>query len=145
MSSRQSAEHRKLYSMSEAIQLEQPPPGETWIEIVRRPTLDEFSRAFASDAVLEASVVSRPIVGPVGLWAFFQATRAMYQRLDFTHEIGTKARTCLEWEGVFAGKPVAGVTVITRNDRGAITSVRLHHRPLDQVVAFAETISRLLG
>jgi hypothetical protein len=36
--------------MSEAIQLEQPPPGETWIEIVRRPTLDEFSRAFASDA-----------------------------------------------------------------------------------------------
>jgi hypothetical protein len=94
---------------------------------------------------LEASVVSRPIVGPVGLWAFFQATRAMYERLDFTHEIGTKARTCLEWEGVFAGKPVAGVTVITRDDRGAITSVRLHHRPLDQVVAFAETISRLLG
>ena len=132
--------------MSEAIQPEQPPyPGEAWTEIVRRPTLEEFSRAFASDVVLEASVVSHPIVGPIGLWAFFQATRAMYERIGFTHEIGAKARTCLEWEGVFAGKPVAGVTIITRDDRGAITSVRLHHRPFDQVVAFAETISGHLG
>jgi hypothetical protein len=86
--------------MSEAIQPEQPPyPGEAWTEIVRRPTLEEFSRAFASDVVLEASVVSRPMVGPIGLWAFFQATRAMYERIGFTHEIGTKARTCLEWKG----------------------------------------------
>jgi hypothetical protein len=132
--------------MSQAIQPEQPPyPGEEWTEIVRRPTLEEFSRAFASDVVLEASIVSRPIVGPTGLWAFFQTTRAIYERIGFTHEIGTKARMCLEWEGVFAGKPMAGATIITRDDRGAITSVRLYHRPLDQVVAFAETISRHLG
>jgi pimeloyl-ACP methyl ester carboxylesterase len=129
--------------MSQAMHLEQPPyPGEAWAEIVRRSTLEEFSRAFASDVVLEASVVSRPIVGPLGLWTFFQATRAVYERIAFTHEIGTKARTCLEWEGVFAGKPVAGATIIARDDRGAITSVRLHHRPFDQVVAFAATISR---
>jgi hypothetical protein len=57
-------------------------------------------------------------------------------------EIGTKAKMCLEWEGVFAAKPVAGVT--TTLDEGAITSVRLYHRPFDQVVAFAETISRHL-
>ena len=94
--------------MSEAIQIEQPPdPGEAWTEIVRRPTVEEFSRAFASHVVLEASVLSRPIVGPAGLWAFFQATRTMYERVGFTHEIGTKARMCLEWEGVFAGKRCA--------------------------------------
>jgi hypothetical protein len=132
--------------MSEAIRPKQPPhPGEVWTEIVRRPTLEEFARAFASDVVLEASVVSHPIVGPAGLWAFFQATRAMYERIGFTHEMGTKARTCLEWEGVFAGKSVAGATIITRDERGAITSVQLYHRPLDQVVAFAETTSRRLG
>jgi hypothetical protein len=57
--------------MSEAIQTEQSPyPGEAWTEIVRRPTLEEFSRAFASDVVLEASVLSRPIVGPMSLWGF---------------------------------------------------------------------------
>jgi hypothetical protein len=51
--------------MSDATQSERPPyPGEAWTEIVRRPTLEEFSRAFASDVVLEASVLSRPIVGP---------------------------------------------------------------------------------
>jgi hypothetical protein len=69
----------------------------------------------------------------------------MYERIGFTHEIRSKARTCLEWEGVFAGKPVAGVTIITQDDRGAITSVRLHHRTFDQVVAFAQAISRHLG
>jgi hypothetical protein len=54
--------------MSEAIQPKQPPyPGAGWTEIVRRPTLEEFSRAFASDVVLEASAVSRSIVGPIGL------------------------------------------------------------------------------
>jgi hypothetical protein len=132
--------------MSEAIRPEQPPSlGEAWNEIVRRPTLEEFSLAFASDVVLEASVVSRPIVGPTGLWGYFQASRAMYERIGFTHEIGTTARMCLEWEGVFAGKPVAGATIITRDERGAITSVRLYHRPLDQVVAFAEAMSRHLG
>src|SRR4029077_6488218 len=30
----------------------------------------------------------------------------------------TNARTCLEWEGVFAGKPVAGATIIARDDAG---------------------------
>jgi len=70
--------------MSEAIQPEQPPYlGEAWTEIVSRPALEEFSRAFASDVAVEASVVSRPIVGPIGLWAFFQATRAMYERDRF--------------------------------------------------------------
>ena len=129
--------------MSDSIQLEQSPsPGEAWAEIVRRPTLEEFSRAFASDVVLEASVVSRPIVGPAGLWAFFQATRAMYERIGFTREIGAGARMCLEWEGIFSGKPVAGATIIAWDDRGAIKSVQLHHRPLDQVIAFAETISQ---
>ena len=132
--------------MSEAIQPEKPPfPGAAWTEIVSRPTLEKFSFAFASDVALEASVLSRPIMGPTDLWAFFQATRAMYERIGFTHEIGTKGRTYLEWEGVFADKPVAGVTIITRDDRGAITSVRLHHRPFDQVVAFAGTISRHLS
>ena len=78
--------------MSEAIQSEQPSyPGAAWTEIVSRPTLEEFSRAFASDVVLEASVLSRPIVGPIGLWEFFQATRAMYERIGFAHEIGAKA------------------------------------------------------
>jgi hypothetical protein len=38
-----------------------------------------------------------------------------------------------------------GPVEILSKDSGAITSVRLHHRPFDQVVAFAETISRRLG
>ena len=80
--------------MSEAIQPEQSPyPGEVWTEIVRRPTLEEFSRAFASDVVLEASVVSRPIVGPTGLWAFSrQRARCTRGLNSLTKSVRTRER-----------------------------------------------------
>jgi hypothetical protein len=42
--------------MSEATQPEQPPDrGEAWTEIVRRPTLEEFARAFASWGAIPAT------------------------------------------------------------------------------------------
>jgi hypothetical protein len=129
--------------MSDVIQTGAPPrPGQDWLEIVGRPTLDAFSRAFASEVVLEASVTSRALVGPAELWRFFQATRTMYERIGFTHETAAGAKTCLEWEGMFGGKPIAGATILTRDDQGAIASVRLYHRPLEQVIAFAEALVR---
>ena len=132
--------------MSEAIQPEQPPyPGAAWTEIVSRPTLEKFSFAFASDVALEASVLSRPIMGPTDLWAFFQATRAMYER-DRFHSRNRHEGENVPGMGRGLRRQAGGrCHLITRDDRGAITSVRLHHRPFDQVVAFAETISRHLS
>jgi hypothetical protein len=121
-----------------------PYPGEAWTEIVRRPTLDEFSHAFGSDVVLAASVVRHPVVGSIGLWAFFQATRAMYELIGFTHEMGTKARMCLEWEGVFAGKPWPASPSLHETTAGRSRACD-YIIPFDQVVAFAETISWHLG
>jgi hypothetical protein len=130
---------------SEAIQPEQPPyRGEAWTEIVRRPTLDEFSHAFGPDVVWEASVVRRPVVEPIGLWAFFQATRAMYERIGFSHEMGTKARMCLKWERVFAGKPWPASPSLHETTAGRSRACD-YIIPFDRVVAFAETISRHLG
>ncbi|WP_295997004.1 hypothetical protein [Rugamonas sp.] len=120
------------------------PPGSDWIAIIRRPTLDEFSAAFADAVVLEGSVVKQAVVGAAAILRFFDATRVMYDSIAFVHESNADSRTFLEWEGVYQGAPVAGTTVLTRDGRGKIVSIRLFHRPYAQVLAFSAGLDALL-
>jgi hypothetical protein len=117
-------------------------PGHAWFEIVKRSSGDSFAAAFTKDVMLDASVLAAPITGVAGVRRFFEATRGMYDRIAFTGETGEGARTCLEWEGTFEGRDIAGVTILTRNTADAITSIRLYHRPYHQVVAFSAELAR---
>jgi hypothetical protein len=121
-------------------------PGTVWLEIIRRPTFEDFAAAFTEKVMLNASVVTREMVGALPIRQFFDATSAMYGSIAFVHESNDAGRTYLEWEGTFEGKPIAGITVLTRDGMGLIESIRLYHRPYDQVIAFsAELASRLGG
>jgi hypothetical protein len=62
------------------------PPGHAWLEIIKRPNQAAFALAFTKDVVLDTSVASAPIVGAVAIWAFFDATGAMYDQIAFVHE-----------------------------------------------------------
>jgi hypothetical protein len=119
--------------------------GHTWLEIVKRPTVETFASAFAKDAVLDASVLVAPIVGVVGIRAFFSETRAMYDSIAFVHETRSAIRTYLEWEGEFAGQDIAGTTILGHDAAGLIESVRIYHRPYDQVIAFSAELTRRLS
>ena len=117
--------------------------GQDWLAIISRPTLAEF--AFADGAVLEASVLAAPIVGAPGIRAFFEATRAMYDRIQFTSEYRAAKRTWLEWQGEYLGLPVAGVTVLVTGTDDTIAGVRIFHMPLKQLVAFAADVQHRLN
>jgi hypothetical protein len=102
--------------------------------------------AFTPNATLDTSVASASIVGAVAVRAFFDATRAMYEQIAFVHETRSDTRTHLEWESRFAGREIAGTTILAHNAEGAIESIRLYHRPYEQVIAFsAELAHRLAG
>jgi hypothetical protein len=120
-------------------------PGRAWLEIVKRPTIEEFAAAFAEDVVLDATVIPWPIVGVADVRRFFEATRAMYSVIIFTSEANAGARTYLEWEGEFEGADIGGTTILSRNAAGAIATIRLYHRPLAQVLAFSVDIARRLA
>jgi hypothetical protein len=120
------------------------PPGHGWLEIVRRPTEQAFAAAFASDVVLDTSIASRSIVGPAGLWHFFEASRAMYDSIRFSHETSAGSRTCLEWDGKFEGRDIAGTTILAFDGTGAIESIQLFHRPYEQVIAYSAELGRRL-
>jgi hypothetical protein len=122
-----------------------PPPGLHWLEILKRPNQAAFATAFTRDVVLDASVASAPIVGAPAIRAFFDATRAMYDEIAFVHETRSGARTHLEWEGRFAGREIAGATILVHNADRVIASIRLYHRPYEQVVGFSVELARQLA
>jgi hypothetical protein len=119
-------------------------PGHVWFEIVRRPTEEAFAAAFATDVVLDTSIANRRIVGPPAIWHFFQASRTMYDSIRFTHETSAGSRTCLEWEGKFQARDIAGTTLIAIDADGAIKSMQLFHRPYEQVIAYSAELARRL-
>jgi hypothetical protein len=121
------------------------PAAQAWLEIIKRPSQEAFASAFTKEAVLDGSVVSAPIVGAAAIRAFFDATRTMYDQIAFVHETRSGARTQLEWEGRFAGRGIAGTTVLAHGAEGAIESIRLYHRPYEQVIAFSAELARQLA
>ena len=121
-------------------------PGHCWSEIIRRPTLEEFSAAFTVDVTFDASVLPITIRGAPSIRTVFDATREMYDSIAFTREENSAPRTYLEWEGVFGGRLVVGATVLVKDAAGLIEGVRLYHSPLFLVNDFsAELLRRLAG
>lgn len=120
------------------------PPGDAWLEILKRPTEEGFAAAFAKNVVINTSIAARPIVGPIDLGHFFEASRTMYDAINFTQETSSRSRTCLEWEGKFRGKAIAGTTILAFDANGAIESIQLYHRPYDQVIAYSAELGRRL-
>ena len=120
-----------------------PLAGE-WLAILSAPTLGEFAEAFVARPTLETSVSAGPIEGVPGIRAFFDATRAMYDRIEFTAEHRFELRTCLEWEGLYRGRPIAGATILITDANAVIERIRLFHTPVDQLVAFAADLHRRL-
>lgn len=120
-------------------------PGHGWLEIIKRPSQEAFASAFTKDAILDASVLSAPIAGAAAIRAFFDATRAMYDQIAFVHETRSSTRTHLEWEGSFAGRAIAGTTILAHDAGGTIESIRLYHRPYEQVISFSAELARRLA
>jgi hypothetical protein len=120
-------------------------PGRDWIAVVRTSGTPAFATAFAPEATLEASVLSAPLRGAEAIGRFFTVTRGMYDSIAFTSEHGSSGHTYLEWSGTIFGGPVAGVTVLSRDTAGRITSVCLYHRPLGMVTRLAAELARRLS
>ena len=94
---------------------------------------------------MDGSVLTDTLFGVAEIRRLFDATRRMYDTIAFTSEVKTPARVYLEWEGIFQGGFVAGVTVLTKDSAGLIEHVYLYHRPTGQVLAFSKELQLLLS
>jgi hypothetical protein len=120
-------------------------PGAEWMAIIGKNGTKEIAAAFASNAVLETSVMNGPCVGAEAIASVFAAVGGgMYDSLAFTSETVEGRKTYLEWEGKAFGKDVGGTTILTRDEAGLIQSVRLYHRPLQIVLQFSQELAKRL-
>ena len=120
-------------------------PGSEWRAFVRKNGTPEFAAAFTPAVSLDTAVMNGPLSGVDLVGAFFAATTKMYDILDFTHETVAGGKTYMEWQGEAFGSPIAGTTIVTRNEAGLIDSIRLYHRPLSAVIRFSAELAKRLG
>lgn len=71
-------------------------PGTAWMQIVMTKGTSDFAKSFTADASLQASALSKAVVGPTLIGAFFAATSTMYEHFVFTAETVDGAQTYLE-------------------------------------------------
>ena len=120
-------------------------PGDQWLAIISRPTLEGFSAACTPNVTLSLSAAEDPVVGPAAVRHFFNITRTMYDGFTFVHEGRDASRTYMEWEGRFQGNPVSGATILAFSEYGLIREIQLYHRPYGQVLAFAAELAHRLA
>ena len=95
------------------------PPGTAWMQIVKKKGTSDFATSFTADASLQTSALSKAVVGPTLIGAFFAATSKMYEHIEFTAETVDGAKTYLEWEGIYGGKrAVLRITSDEKNPGG---------------------------
>lgn len=120
------------------------PPGTAWMQIVKKKGTSDFAKSFTADASLQTSALSKAVVGPTHIGAFFIATSTMYADFVFSAETVDGAKTYLEWEATHGGKPVAGITIITRNESGLVHNIKLFQSPFPVVREFSAGLKERL-
>ena len=75
----------------------------------------------AEDVTLEGGALARPIVGRNRVKHVMGVASKIFEALAFTQQTESGARTYLEWQAkAFGGESFAGVTVLTKNEKGLI-------------------------
>jgi Alpha/beta hydrolase family/SnoaL-like domain len=116
-----------------------------WTGAFAKRSATAFADAFAEDVVLDATVLYRPVSGREAVKQVMEAASKIYESLEFTDQAADGHRQYVEWKAhAFGGVPLRGVTIITRNEAGAISRLAIHHRPLNAAMLFAAEIGQRL-
>jgi hypothetical protein len=116
---------------------------QAWTDAFEARSTEGFEAALAPDVVLNASSLIKPIIGRDLVKVCMQTASTMYEQLTFFAQARSEGRTWLEWKArTFSGLELAGVTVLEINAAGRITSIGIHHRPLEGLLKFSAELGR---
>ena len=116
-----------------------------WTRAFAQKSTQAFGDAFAPDMVLEASILTRPIVGADQVKTVMGTASGIYELVTFTHQAREGTRDYLEWEArAFGGEMLYGITILTKNAEGKVQRAAIHHRPLGMALKFSAELGRRL-
>jgi hypothetical protein len=116
-----------------------------WKAAFANRSAQAFSDAFAPDMELDATVLTRPLVGRDAVKTLMGTASKIYESVTFTQEASTGSRTYLEWTAsAFGGQELRGITILTKGDDGRIVRAAIHHRPLGAALRFSAELGKRL-
>lgn len=116
-----------------------------WTGAFAERSASSFGDALASDVVLEASVLVKPLRGRDLVKRVMEAASQVYASLSFMDSTTAGAKQYVEWEAAaHEGVAFRGVTILTRDAEGRIAHVAIHHRPMEAAIFFSKTLGRRL-
>jgi hypothetical protein len=116
---------------------------QSWTVAFENRSMEAFEAAMAPNVVLNASVLVKSIAGRDLVKICMGTASAMYENLAFVAQAKSEGRTWLEWKArTFSGVELAGVTVLEINEEGKVTSIGIHHRPLEGLLKFSAELGR---
>jgi pimeloyl-ACP methyl ester carboxylesterase len=116
-----------------------------WKGAFAKRSATAFADAFDEDVVLEATTMFKSVGGRENVKRVLEAASKIYESLEFTNQASAGPRQYVEWKArAFSGVDLDGVTVITRNEAGAICRIAIHHRPLQSVLLFSKEMGKRL-
>lgn len=116
-----------------------------WETAFAEKNAETFSKGFAEDIVIEATVLKKPVEGMDLASQVMWSASATYESLEFTEHFSEGDYVCVQWEATaFGGKQLYGSTIIHTNEEEKIDHVIIQHRPLDVMLEYsAEQNNRL--
>ena len=121
--------------------------AQPWTHAFAAKSAEAFGAALASDVILEATALNRPIAGRNDVKATMGAASNIYEHLVFTDESINEGSRYLQWKArAFNGVDLFGITILELNDEGEISHIAIHHRPLGAMLRFSNELgNRLTG
>ena len=116
-----------------------------WRAAFSKKTQSAFGQAFAADVSIEAVTLIKPVHGRENVQRVMEAASQIYGSLTFTDQVTSGSKQYIEWVAeAHEGVKFAGVTVLTRDEAGAIAHIAIHHRPMEAAIFFSKKMGEKL-
>lgn len=116
--------------------------AQDWTQAMRQDSGSAIADSLAENVVLEATALQLPVSGKTNVKQVLEAASKIYETLEFTEQAGSGSRQYIEWRArAFGGQELRGVTVVTRDNEGAIARLAIHHRPMFGALEFSVTLA----
>ncbi len=116
-----------------------------WRSAFAKKTQSAFGQAFAADVVIEAVTLIKPVQGRENVQRVMEAASKIYSSLTFTDQTSAGNKQYIEWTAeAHEGVKFAGITILTRDDEGAVAHVAIHHRPMEAAIFFSRKMGQTL-
>ncbi|QJW56463.1 2-hydroxy-6-oxononadienedioate/2-hydroxy-6-oxononatrienedioate hydrolase [Serratia plymuthica] len=117
-----------------------------WRAAFSQKSRTAFGQVLSADVIFEAVALLKPVHGRENAQRVLEAGSQVYKSLTFTNQTMAGNKQYVEWVAeAHEGVKFDGITILTRDESGAIAHIAIHHRPMEAAIFFSRKMGRTLN